>query len=104
MTKEAEAKQNRLMGIDAAAFAAFQAKQASAPTAVALSANESGAGESKVVSLKMAIDETAFQAWLADQRAKGLSGSMASSLGPRALAPSSGGGSAMLTIPFPRAR
>jgi hypothetical protein len=102
VTKEQEAKQNRVMGIDPIAFAAFQAKQAGA--AVALSATESGAGESKVVSLKMAIDEAAFQTWLADQRAKGLSGSMASSLGPRALAPSSGGGSAFLTIPFPRSR
>lgn len=99
--KEQEAKQNRVMGIDPVAFAAFQATQAGA---TALSAREGEAALGADVSRRCGVDEAAFQAWVAKEKAAGR-GCVPTTLGARdALGASGEGGSAFLTIPFPRAQ
>lgn len=103
MNRSAEAKQNRLMGIDAAAFAAWQAKQPGG-AAVALSAKESEADASAAdakQSRAMGIDEAAFQAWLVKERGQGRGG-VALMVGDSAAARGAGAGAACITIPFPR--
>lgn len=68
MTSADESKMNRTLGIDAAAFKAWQTKQSGA---AALSAQEGGAAVGAELSRQAGIDETEFQAWLVAERKAG---------------------------------